>query len=1030
MTALPAFSIKRPTTTVMLTLIVVILGVVAFTNLQQELMPEINFGIAIVVSSFDGAGPEEVENLVTRPLESALSTVTNLQNMTTNSLAGTSIIIMEFEDGTDMNHASLNMRENIDMFSMLLPDGVDPMVFQIDVNMMQAFVVGVTGDFDLVRLRNIVDEQVVRRIERLDGVGSVDLSGGLDREISVELNPAQLVNYGITAQQIAGLLSMENVNRPGGTLAQGDSVLQVRTVMEFGSIQEIENLPIQTPRGAVIRLSNVARVVDGFREVTGYSVINGRQGVTLSISQQSTANTVEVGSRINAELEQLRLEYPELEFTVIMDTSEFIVQALGNVWTTVIQATVAAVLVLLLFLGSARSPMIIAVSVPVSIIASLALMYFMDMTLNMVTLNALVISVAMLVDNSIVVLENISRYIDQGVPPMEAARKGSQEVSTAVFAATMTTVVVFVPVLFVGGIAGEMFGQLGLVLSIALICSLIVAMTFVPMACSKFLRPRKSAEDAKGIRLLWRRWNQSYKVFESWYDNVLHWALRHKKIVVGVFFLFLIGSGSVIGMMGMEFMSPMDQGRISISIEAPQGGRLEEISRLTQTALRRIEDMEVIEDISVTVGGAGGLGALFGGGSNTSSMFIQLVPMDYRPHIDDIMEEMRERIAPLPGAEFVVGTGGGMGMGGGGNSISFNLYGDDMYLLAQTGNQIVQLISTLPDIRNAETSLAGGHPQARVEVDRQRATHFGLQASVVANTVQMAIGGSTVTQYRVDGSEIDVVLRYQPERLGYIADLRNLMLSTPLGVSVPLSEIADIVMEEGPQAITKSNQQPFITISAEFVDSDLGTISQEIITLLDDFIFLGGITYSFGGEFEMMMESFAALGMAMMLGFVLLYMVIASQFESLAYPATILFSIPIAWTAGLFGIFITGGNISVIAFIGLILLMGIVVNNGIILVDFINIKRREGLTTIDAIHEAGRARIRPILMTTLTTVFGLMPMMFATAEGAEMQQPLGVIIVFGLTLSTTITLVLIPVLYLILHNVRKKLFAKKYAHEI
>ena len=1034
--SLPAFSIRRAVTTVMLTLIVVILGVVALTNLQQELMPEMNLGIAIVFATYDGAGPEEIESLITIPLENALGTVSNLLNMNTTSSAGTAILVLEFEDGTDMDNAALNMRENIDMFRPLLPDDVEPRVMQIDPSIMQSFVVGITGDYDMVRLKNVVEDVVVRRIERLEGVGQVAVGGGLEREISVDLDPIMLAGYGINPQQVAGLLMQENINRPGGQLRQGESELQVRSVNEFQNILEIENLPIITPSGGVIRLMDVAEVTDGFRTVQSYSVINGQQGVTISITQQSTANTVEVGERVNAELDRLRAEFPHLQFTVISDTSQFIVQALDNVWNTAFQATAFAMLVLLLFLGNGRSPLIIGVSIPVSIIASLALMYFAGLTLNMVSLNALVIGVGMLVDNSIVVLENISRYIDQGLPPVEAAKKGANEVGLSIMASTMTTIVVFVPVLFVSGIAGEMFGQLGLVLTFALLSSLVVAMTFVPMACSKFLKmkPRNAETISRNpLKRLWEAWNTAFERFTEIYGRGLTWALKHRAVVVAAFLIFLAGSGSVVGFMGMEFMATMDQGEISISVDAPLGALLSETSQLTDTVLAQISEMSEIENISVTVGSAGGLAAMFGGGgTNSANISIQLIPQVERRPIEEVMEEMRERTALIPGADITVTAFDGMGgmMGGGGNAVSFSLFGDNQVLLEQAADQVVSLISTLPNLRNAESSLQAGIPQAQVAVDRQLASHFGLQASAVANTVQMAIAGNTITQLRVDGTEVDIVMRYQPERLTHITDLQNLMLATPLGASIPLSEVAAVTVEQGPASITRENQRPYITISAEFVDTDLNTITQEISELLDAHAFLGGITYEFGGAFQMMMESFESLALALVLGFLLLYMVIASQFESLAYPTTIIFSIPIAWTAGLFGIFLMGGNISVVSFIGLILLMGIVVNNAIILVDYINIKRTEGLRSFEAIVEAGKARLRPILMTTITTVLGVMPMMFSTAEGAEMQQPLGAIIAFGLSFSTVITLFLIPVLYSVLHGLRKRVFGEEKGLEV
>lgn len=1023
---LPLFSIKHPVTVVMLTLIVVVLGFMAFRNLRQEFIPEMDFGIAVVFASFDGAGPEEVENLVTRPLEMALSTVTSLRNISSTSAMGTSMIILEFYDGTDMNHAALNMRENIDMFRMILPEGVAPTVFQIDPTMFGSFSIGITGEYDLVRLRYLVEDEVMPRLERLSGVGSVTLTGGMEREISIELEPHMLVGYGLTAQQVAGVLAMENINRPGGLLRQGGVELQVRTLGEFQSIQEIENLPIITPQGAAIRLLNVARVVDGFRDISSYTLINGNPGVMLSIMEQSTANTVEVGVLVHRELDLLRQEFPALEFVIVMDTSQFIASAINSAWVTVFIAAGLAMLVLFLFLGNVRSPLIIGVSIPVSVIASLVLMYFTGMSLNLISINALVITIGLLVDNGVVVIESINRKLEEGLEPIEAARKGAMEVGLAVTVSTLTTVAVFFPVLFVGGFAGELFGELGLVISFALLSSLVVSMTFVPMACSKFLRKRDKTKPPSRLRKAWERWYGLFERFEDLYSGVLKWVLAHRAVVVAVFLGIMALSFGVLSTMGMEFMPPMDQGEISISIALPQGSLLEETSAITKTAVERISDMSEVETLSVTVGGGGMMGLFGGGGADSSNVLIQLIDRNERRSIEELLEEMRTRIEPLTGADVTVSLVDMAAMGGA-NRVSLNLFGDDAELLAETGDKIVQLISTLPAIRNAESSAEIGFPQAQVVVNRQRAGFYGLQAFDVANTVQMAIGGNTITRLRVDGTEVDVVMRYQPERLEFLTDLHNLMLMSPLGVSVPLAEVAEIQVEQGPASITKQNQQQFITISADFVGTDLGTTSNEISSLLDDFVFPSGMSYSFTGDFDMMMDSFAALGIAMVLGFLLLYMVIASLFESIAYPLTILFSIPVAWGAGIFGLFITGQNISVVAFVGLIVLMGIVINNGVLLVDYINIKRREGLQSYEAILFAARARLRPILMTSLSTVIGLLPMVFSTAEGAEMSMPIGIVVVFGLSFSTFITLVLIPTLYSLLHGVRKRLWGRREA---
>lgn len=1018
---LPEISVKRPVTIVMITLIVVILGILGFNNLQQELMPEMNLGIAVVIASYDGAGPEEVENLVTVPLRNALGTVSNLQNISTTSSSGMSIIVLEFAAGTDMNHASLNMRENIDMWSALLPSGVDPMVLQIDPSMLQGITVGITGDFNMVTLLSIVEDQIVPRLERLDGVASIDVSGGIEREISIEINPGLMAHYGLTSTQIAGTIITENVNRPGGLLAQGNSELQVRTVGQFSSVQEIANLPIITSAGATIRLSDIADIVDGFAEQTGYAIINGTPGIVIDISQQSTANIVEVSNLVNREINLLRTEFAELDFLMIDDSADFIVSTLNNVWLTVIQATSLAMLVLFVFLGSFRTPLIIGVSIPVSLITTLALMYFTGMTLNMITLNAMVISVGMLVDNSIVVLENIARYLDMGYSPIEAAKKGAGEVGLSVMASTLTTVIIFVPILFTEGLAGEMFGQLGLVIAFSLISSLVVAMTFVPMASSKFLKKSDDNNKVNFLRAIWLKFEAGFTGLENWYEKVLSKSLKMKTIVIIAFLLFVAGTGSVIGMMGMEFMAVMDTGAIGINIQVPQGSLLEEISGVTNTVLDRIEYMDEIENISAVVGGGGGMSAIFGGGgSNTSNIYIQLVDSTQRRHMNYIISDMRDMVDDIPGAEITVSPADAMMGGMGGMAVQLEILGENFYLLTETGEQLIEVISALPMILNVESSASAANPQARVDINRQQAAFYMLAASQIADVVQMAISGQTITQLRYGANEIDVVLRYNPEGLTHLPNLENLMITTPLGVTIPLSEVASISIEQGPTAITTNNNQQLITLTAEFTNSDLGTVSNAITNAISEFDMPIGITYRFAGDFEMMMESFIGLGFALLLGFVLLYMVMASQFESLSYPFILLFSVPIAWTAGLFGVFLMGDNISIVSFIGLILLMGIVVNNGIILIDYINIKLSEGSNILEAIVQGSKVRLRPILMTTVTTVMGAIPMIFAYGEGAEMQQGLGAIIAFGLSFSTVITLILIPVLYYILYSVQQK----------
>ena len=1012
--SLSGLSIKRPVTTVMIILIVIIFGGISLSNLKQDLMPELELGYVVVMADYDGAGPQEVETLVTAPLEAALGTVNNLQNISSTSSNGSAVIVLEFSEGTNMDSAALKIRENIDLVKQLIPQDVEPRILQINPNTMQSYTLGVTGSYDLERLKSIVDDEIAGRLKKLDGVASVNESGGREREISIELFPDKLSGFGITATQIAGVLAAENINLPGGQVSQGDFNWQVRTTGEFRTIREIESLPLAIPTGQIIRLCDVANVVDGYKKINSSSNINGKPGIMLSILKQSTANTVEVSDRINKELSKMHTEYPALEFTVIQNPSQFIKIALFNVWESIFMATALAVVVLLLFLGGIRSSVIIGVAIPISIITTMMLSYFADLTLNMITLNALVISVGMLVDNSIVVLECINRHFAEGKSAADAARDGANEVAMPVFASTLTTVVVFVPVIFVEGIAGKVFAQIGLILTFSLLSSLAVSLTFVPMACSKFLRSSANKTVPRGFR---KKWDGVYGKMEEGYSRLLKWAVYHKRIVVAVFILLMVVTASAIPFMGMEFMESMDRGTISIQVKTPQGTSFDEISAITDKVVGKLESVSEIQDITVTVGGSSLLAAVNGSGAS-ATVLLNLIPKNTRPSVDDTAEKVRTAIGFVAGAEVTVASGAGSLLGG--NSVSLYLYGDDPDVLAQTGEEATMLISAIPNIRNADNSMREGLPQIRVMVDRNKASMYGFQAANIANTVNLAINGRTVTRYKLSANEIDITLRYLPERVKYISDLRNMILVSPTGTNVPLYEIAAITEESGPTSITKENNRRHITISADYMNSNLNTVKNDIEQQLDGMVFADGVSYKFGGTFETMMESFNSLGSALIIGFILVYMVIASQFESFIYPVSILFSIPVAWTSGILGLFLFGNSISIISMVGLILLMGVVVNNGIVLVDYINVKRRDGLEIIDAILYVGPVRLRPILMTTITTVAGLLPMLFANGEGSEIQKPLGAVITVGLTVSTFVTLILIPVLYLILDGLVRR----------
>ncbi len=1014
-------SIKRPMTTIMLVFIVIIVGFMGLTRLKQDLMPDISIAVAVVSSTYTGAAPEEVENLVTRPLESALGRVSNVKDITSTSSDGSSIVILEFVDGTDMDNASLKMREAIDMIKRYLPSGVEPRVFQIDPNMLSSFQIAVTGMDDPVELYNRISDDVVKNIERTEGVASVDITGGKQKMVSVELMPDRMAYYGVTSAQISQAVSSENLNLPVGEVRQGDTKLQLRTVGQFMSLDDIRNLPLTSPTGASLRLNDVADVFSSYKEVTSYSIVNGKASVVLNISKQSTANTVDVANGVKAELDILRKTQPDLTFTVIVDNSTYITQSISSVASNAVMGAFLAMLVLMLFLGNVRPSVIVGIAMPVSIVATLGLMFFANMTLNMVSLMGLTISVGMLVDNSIVVLENIYRYNEMGYDMKDAAREGAKEVSLAVIASTLTTVAVFVPVVFTTGMVAEMFKQLALTICFSIAASLVVALTVVPMMCSKFLKVGKKKEKKNLYDRFNDAWNRAFDRVLALYATVLRYSVGHRAMVCLIALTILAGTSLAIAFVGMEFIPTMDEGIISISVTTPKGALLDETSTLTQEVASRLDGQPDIRDMIVTIGGGGS--ALGGGNSNSARILLNLTPQDERPGITQLIERYRNTIGEVAGCEIGFGTANNAitSFAGSSNTTTFYLYGDEMDELNSAFNDLKTVIQGIEGTRTVSSSLEEGYPQARIVIDRDKAASLGVSAAYIANTLSTAVTGQTITRYKVEGREEDVILSYPSDSLTFLPDIEGMSVTIANGSTIPLLELAQVEVSVQPASITRSNQRRYITITCEYFGRDLNSYTRDLTEVLNAHPIPEGIHFEIGGTYETMMSSMSDLLVAFALGFLLLYMVIVSQFESLMYPFIIIFSVPIAMSAGLLGLLITGQTISVLSMLGLILLMGIVVNNAIVLVDYINTLRKEGRTTIDAVLAAGPIRLRPILMTTLTTVLGLLPMLFTSGIGTEVQRPMAATIVFGLSFATLVTLVLIPVLYLMLHEARKRL---------
>lgn len=1022
-------SIQRPVTTVMVVFIVILLGIVSIGRLPVDLLPSFELPYALVMTSYNGAGPQEIESLITKPLEATVGTVSNLKNITSTSSNGSSMIFVEFNDGTDMDVAMLNMREKIDMIKDFLPeDAEDPMVMALDPNMMPIMEIGISGNQDLVKLKQIVEDEITGKIERIEGVASVSVTGGKEKEIRITLLPDKLKGYNITPSTVAQSIAAENLNLPAGEVKQGNSSLTLRAVGEFNSIEEIRTLPIITS-GGVIYLKDIAEVEEVFKEMTSYAYINGKPSISLSIQKQSTANTVQVSKQINKVLDQLRTELKDIEITTIYDSAEFINSSIGNVASTAILGGILAVFILFIFLRNIRSTFIVGTAIPVSIITTFALMYFSGLTLNMVSLGGLALGVGMLVDNAIVVLENIYRHRENGASRIDAADEGTTEVGMAVLASTLTTIAVFLPIVFVEGIAAKMFREMALTVTYSLTASLAVAVTLVPMMASKILKVEKVDEikRRKITTKIFDKWSAVLDRIDKVYRRVLNWTLHHRLkaslITIGVFIGTLLIPA--FGLVGMEFFPASDEGNFTISITLPKGTVIEETFEVVEQVQARLEGIEEIQEVFVNIGGGGSIIST-GTSSNRATLTVNIGSVKERKRsVDEIADEVRNLVSDIPGAEFSVTGSSSMMMGGGGSPISIQIAGDDLEQLELIANDVVALVESVEGTREVTSSIEDGIPEAQITINRNKASLYGLNMATISSTLKTAVQGSVATKYKVDGTEIDVRMVYDTSKSEYLKDIKNITITSPMGVNIPLSEVADISIKQSPTSISRDNQKRVVTVNSSLFGVDMNTAKMAIDQKLKNYPMPDGYSYEFAGEVEEMMESFASLGLALLLAILLVYMVLAAQFESFLHPFTIMFSVPLALTGAILALFVTGRTLSMPSFIGLIMLVGIVVNNAIVLIDYIIQLRQRGYDRTEAILEAGPTRLRPILMTTLTTVLGMIPMALGLGEGGETMSPLATSVIGGLSLSTILTLVVIPLNYTLFDDISMKLRRKR-----
>ena len=1021
------FSVKRPVTVAMAALVLILFGIVSFTRMSVDLMPEMELPILAVIAPYDGAGPEEVEEMVTKPIESNMAGISGIDTISSISSAGSSIVMMMFDYGTNLDTATNSVRDKLETAKMMMPSEVDDItILKLDMNSMPVLMVGVSGDRSLDDVKKIVDDKIVPRLERIDGVAAATAMGGSDQQVIITADPYKLSAYGLNAGSISQIVAGENANHPGGYVTQGSQKILVRTLGQYQSVEELADTQVTLPAGGTVRLGDIVDIKIGMADVESYVTLNGSDVVAIGIQKESDGNTVDVDKEVRKVIAELDEElYDDIEITVAYSSADMIIQSVENVETNLFLAVVISMLVIFAFLGNFRSTIIIGVAIPLSLISTFVLLYFGGYTLNMVTLAALALSVGMVVDNSTVVLENIFRHRSMGKSKYQAAVEGTQEVLSAVTASTLTTVAVYLPFVFVGGMTAQIVIPFALTICFALVASLVVSITVVPMMSSKLLILYEYSETnkPKGVAKFQVWFDRQFEKFVGWYQGVLVAALNHKKTTLLVVSAVLIGSFCLIPLIGAELFPSQDSGRISVSIELPSNTVLEE----TQKVADQVEEIvKKVPEVDLILNSVGGNGAMSMGGSstNTASLVIMLKPLSERERSDkEIAHELQQQVSQIPGAEITAEAYDMMSMSSGG-AISIEIKGnnsDDMELLASSIEDIMYSVSGTTNIEN---SITDTDEELDIIIDRDKAAYYSVSASSVYQTVALALNGSTVSKYRGGEEELDIVLKYPKEISTSLENLENLMVPSNTGGQVPLSEVATVEHGFGQKSISRQDQSRIATISCDIYGRDLNSVNNDIMAQVNQLPVPAGCTIETGGDMESMQDTFTDLFLAIGMALILVYMVMACQFESLMMPLLIMASVPVMFIGVFPGLLLTGQRISMMSLLGILMLEGIVVNNAIVLVDYVQQLRAKGLCKREAVVESGKTRIRPILVTTLTTILAMIPQLVSTAEGSETFKPMAATVIFGLACSTIISLLVIPVLYEIMESWPKKLRRK------
>jgi HAE1 family hydrophobic/amphiphilic exporter-1 len=999
----------------MLIAIIVLFGSISLSRLGLDMMPDLEFPMLTVATAYPGAAAEDVEQLVTRPIESVVSSIKGIEKITSTSAEGLSTVMVEFKWGSNLDFAGQDIRESISRIRRMLPDNIiDPMVMKFDMSQMPVLMYGISGMNSPMELQKYFEDAIVPRIERVDGVASMMVMGAPAREINVFLNKTRLDQYRIGPDAVMGVLGASNTNVSGGHVTAGHQEYMVRVMGEFTSIDDISNTIITTVNGSPIRIRDVAHVEDTQRERRGFMRLNGKDGVVMMVMKQSGTNTLSTVKGIRAALEELRPFMPaDIQYMTIFDQGEMIENVTGNTAKTAVTGGFIAVIVLWLFLRNWRPTVIITLAIPISIVTTFIGLYLFGYTLNIITLGGFALVVGMLIDNAVVVIENIYRHLEDGSHRNEAAINGASEVGLAIAASTFTTVAVFVPLTLAGGFAGKISQPLAITICLGLCASLLVATTIVPMFASVLFKKRKSKNpeaEVKGGKI--------FTLVQTNYEKAVTWVLNHRAItmlVTLVLFALTIGGFAIVG---GEFMADGDNGMGTMTVKLPVGTNAEETNRLVSTIEERFLATPEVRSVAAMVGRLSEESGRSSNDVNEAQIFFRLTSLDERTRsMDEITGEWRKALPELHDVVIEIGSGGMMG--GSANPIELKFFGTDITALKAYADSAKAIMERMEGLHDIQVSMREGKPELRIIPDRDRASMMGFTMAEIGMGLRYANFGQVVSTFKEAGEEYDIRIRLDESDRATRDNVTSIPVVSRTGVVTQVGNLGEISYVRGPTEINRENRVRVITVSAKIdgrdVQSAMARVQaemKEIETSLPHGYFI-----EYGGSFEDMQKTFKDLILALVIAIVLIYMVMAAQFESFTQPFIVMFTVPLAFIGVVIGLMVMGHPLSVPAFLGVIILVGIVLNNGIVMIDYVNQLRAKGLPIKEALIKGATIRLRPILITSVSTIFALMPMTFSGGQGAEMYGPMGAVTMFGLTTSMFLTLLVLPVIYSIVDGV-------------